>query len=191
MIHRYHSYALIGMLCSSTAQAWEAPPRFDVCVDYHCDIHRPVSLSPTEWGEIRHLFTPPAPHARSERRQIKQAVARLEQLVGEKTGTWRDLKENDGEGSEIGQLDCIAESLNTTRYLRLMTEDKLLKWHRVTDRQQRNPWFFGAHWTAVIEERSNQQRYTVDSWFNANGEPPVVQTLSAWLAKEDTESEQD
>lgn len=190
MIHRHCLYPLAGLLCTATAQAWEAPPRFNTCVDYHCDIRQPVSLSPAEWGEIQHLFTPPATSARNERTQIKQAIARLEQLVGKKTETWRDLKENDGEGSEIGQLDCIAESLNTTRYLQFMAEDKLLKWHRVTDRQQRNPWSFSAHWTAVIEEQPSRQRYTVDSWFRASGKPPIVQTLTAWLAKEDIESEQ-
>jgi len=78
-------------------------------------------------------------------------------------------------------LDCIAESINTTTYLNLIENDGLLRWHRVGDRQQRNPSWFSYHWTAVIEEHNSRQRYAVDSWYLANAEPPAVMLMEQWL----------
>lgn len=164
--------------------AWQAPPTFEACTDYHCDILQPVTLHPDQWQKIRSLF-PATRSAVEERQQIGAAIARFEQLVGEQTDNWRDLAENDGEGSESGQLDCIAESLNTTTYLRLIERDNLLKWHQVEERRRRNPWLFNIHWTATIKEINTRQRYAVDSWFFANGQAPVIQPLDTWLAGQD------
>jgi hypothetical protein len=84
---------------------------------------------------------------------------------------------------EPGQLDCIAESINTMTYLMLLQQDGLLVRHRVLQRRKRNPWFVDVHWTAVIEDTSDQQHYAVDSWILGNGKPPVIQKLEDWLEK--------
>lgn len=178
---------LTVLLCCNPAVqsiAEETPRTFQVCTDYHCDILKPVTLGPKQWNVIRDLFSVTT-SARHERQQIQAAIARMEQWTGQQTATWRDLAENTGEGSEVGQLDCIAESLNTTTYLRLMAQDNLLKWHQVTPRQRRNPWLFDIHWTATILDTVTRQQYAVDSWFFANGEAPVIQPIEAWLAGED------
>lgn len=179
----------LGILLGSllpTAQslAWEAPPPFQACSDYHCDILKPVTLRPDQWQEIRGLFSN-VRSAGAELSQIQAAIALMERQVGDQTGSWRDQAENNGEGSEPGQLDCIAESTNTTTYLRLMAQDKLLKWHQVTERQRRNPWLFNIHWTATIMNKQTRQRYAVDSWFFANGQPPIIQPIEDWLAGQD------
>ena len=161
---------------------WQVPPSFQTCLDYHCDRVKFIQLSTAHWAEVRKLFKSNA-SASTERRQIQQAVALLERLVGRQTGTWRDKPRNDGDSAEPGQLDCIAESINTTTYLNLLAQDGLLAWHRVLKRRQRNPWFFDVHWTAVIEDRTDHQQYVVDSWPFANGKTPVIQTLEDWLDK--------
>lgn len=178
---------LVGLILPADA-AREPRHAFQLCVDYHCDVLRPVRLSLEEWDEVRALF-PPAASAAAERQQIRHAVGLLERLSGRQTGTWRDAPRNSGEGSEVGQLDCIAESMNTTTYLTLMAEDGLLRWHRVIERARRNPWLFDIHWTAVVEDRSDNRLYAVDSWFFGNGEPPVIQSLDAWRAGEPFEEE--
>jgi hypothetical protein len=179
---------VIALLCciypGSQLHAWDSPPPFEACTDYHCDILKPVTLRPDAWREIRTLFSATR-SAVEERQQIRAAIARFEQLVGEQTDNWRDLPENDGEGSETGQLDCIAESINTTTYLQLMARDNLLKWHRVEERQRRNPWLFNIHWTATLMDIRTRQRYAVDSWFFANGQAPVIQPIEAWLSGQD------
>ncbi|MCW8945286.1 MAG: hypothetical protein OQL27_10970 [Sedimenticola sp.] len=173
---------LLLMFCllnTIEAYAWNAPPSIDTCIDYHCDIIRTVRLSPEQWLEVRQIFSDNRT-AEDERLQIRQAIAKMEQLIGKLNGTDKDLKENDGEGSEIGQLDCIAESQNTTTYLKLIQQDNLLKWHQVGEQQQRTLWLFNIHWTATIIENTGTQRYAVDSWVYANGQPPVIQPIEAW-----------
>ncbi|WP_052761064.1 hypothetical protein [Sedimenticola thiotaurini] len=178
----------IALLCCLLpvvqGHATSVPAPFQVCADYHCDVQKPVKLGGRHWQEIRALFTDTRT-AEQEREQIRAAIALMEQQVGEQTGSWRDLAKNDGDGSEIGQLDCIAESTNTTIYLKLLAQDRLLRWHQVTERRRRNPWLFNIHWTATIMEIQSRQEYAVDSWFFANGHPPVIQPIEAWLAGQD------
>ncbi|WP_435686193.1 hypothetical protein [Sedimenticola selenatireducens] len=182
---RYRAITLFCcLLPAGQLQARGAPPPFQACTDFHCDIRKPVTLRDHQWREIRTLFSATRTAA-EERQQIQAAIAKMEQQVGEQTGSWRDLAENDGEGSEVGQLDCIAESKNTTIYLQLIAKDNLLKWHQVKERRRRNPWLFDIHWTASIMDIQTKQQYAVDSWFFANGQPPVVQPIEAWLAGQD------
>jgi len=115
-----------------------------------------------------------------ERQQLRQAIALLERETGAITGTWRDLGGNVAGAGQPGQLDCIAESKNTTTYLQLISDAGLLKWHVVEDRQKRNPLIFNVHWAAIIRDTRDDRRYAVDSWFLDNGEPPYVQPLEDW-----------
>ena len=140
-----------------------------------------VSLTASQWQSIRNLFaayTSPA----QERENIRQAIALLENMVGEITGTRRDLAGNVAGAGQPGQLDCVSESKNTSTYLQLMFDDGLLRWHVVEERQVRHLLIFDTHWTAVITDRSNGVRFAVDSWFRDNGQPPDIQRLSDWLS---------
>jgi hypothetical protein len=62
-----------------------------------------------------------------------------------------------------------------------MFDDGLLRFYGVEERQVRHPLIFNTHWTAVIINRSNGERFSVDSWFMDNGNPPEIQPLSDWL----------
>ncbi len=158
-----------------------APPPFFSCTDYHCDEGRSVQLSEAQWQSVRDLFSDVS-SAVGERQQLRRAIARLEQTIGAITGTWRDLAENVAGAGEPGQLDCIAESKNTTTYLQLLHDDGLLRWHGVEARAMRHPLIFNVHWAAVIRDTQTGQRYAVDSWFLDNGQPPYIQPLNDWQA---------
>jgi hypothetical protein len=142
----------------------------------------PVILDQEDQAQLRALFwnveTP-----EQERHQLRLAIALLEDTVGRLTGTWRDLGKNAAGAGKHGQLDCIAESKNTTSYLKLMDQDGLLRWHRVLERTVRHPWILDFHWTAVIEDQTSGIRYAVDSWYLDNGQPPYIQKLDDWLVK--------
>lgn len=156
-----------------------APPAFFSCTSYHCKTGQNVHLSQAQWQAVHDLFrTDTSPAA--EREHLRQAIALLEQQVGALTGTWRDLAGNVAGAGQNGQLDCIAESKNTTTYLQLLSDAGLLKWHIVEPRQVRHPLIFNVHWTAVIRDTRSQQRYAVDSWFLDNGRPPYIQPLEEW-----------
>ncbi len=157
----------------------QAPAAFFSCIDYHCRHGSQVQLGGAQWRAVAALFTPGRSPA-EERRQIRQAIAVLEQQVGALTGTWRDLAGNVAGAGEPGQLDCISESKNTTTYLRLLQQAGLLKWHAVEERQVRHSLIFNVHLTAVIRDLRSGQRYAVDSWFLDNGQPPYIQAFEAW-----------
>ena len=152
---------------------------FTACLDYHCDRQQRVVLSDRDWQDLGALF-PPGLDAPAERAAIRRAIALFEQRVGAVTGTWRDLGENAAGAGLPGQLDCIAESRNTTTYLRLLADAGLLHWHQVLQRVRRQRWIFAIHWTAVIRDTSTGATYAVDSWPLDNGQPPYIQPLDAW-----------
>jgi hypothetical protein len=172
---------VLYLTCLSAAKvsAGNVPPVFYSCTSYHCKSEQQVQLSSPQWQAVRRLFGH-ADSPEAERRQLRRAVALLEQQTGAITGTWRDLAGNVAGAGQPGQLDCIAESKNTTTYLQLLSDAGLLEWHVVEARQVRHPLIFNVHWTAVIRDTRDNRRYAVDSWFLDNGEPPYIQPLEDW-----------
>jgi hypothetical protein len=170
---------VLGLSASSVASA-----TVPVCLDYHCDRTQAVLLDAETWLELRGLFAGVA-DADAERAAIRAAIALFERRVGALTGTWRDLAGNRAGAGEPGQLDCIAESRNTTTYLELLAEHGLLRFHRVEPRVERLRWLVMAHWTAVVRDLKTDRAYAVDSWFLDNGQPPYIQPLESWLRGED------
>ena len=79
-----------------------------------------------------------------------------------------------------GQLDCIDESINTTRYLELFEQAGLLKFHRVTERAYRRS-LFDQHWAAQLQDLKSSRRYVIDSWYGDNGEPPLMVSSERWM----------
>ena len=169
----------LAMLCAPAAQS--TPGMFEACVDYHCDRQRPVVLDEPSWRRVARLFVDSG-NAQAERVNIARGIALMERLVGRRTGTWQDRPRNSAGTGQTGQLDCIAESINTTTYLRLLEQAGLLRWHSVEKRIKRQRWLVAIHWTAVIRAQGTDLRYAVDSWYGDNGARPLVQLLSDWRA---------
>lgn len=157
---------------------------FDVCYDFGCRSQSEVVLNKSEWLSVATIFD--ATDAVEERKQIKLAIARIESLVGHHTPIHRDLGMNlpvmEGiEKSDLfpGQLDCIDESINTTRYLEIMAAKGLLQFHAVDKRAYRRS-FITQHWAAQILDIDSGRQYIIDSWFEKNGEPPVLVSRERW-----------
>jgi len=159
------------------------PERFSVCFDHSCRSIVTRSFTSREWQQMTAPLRQPATSAAAERSAIAQAIALMEQLVGEKTGTAGDRGGNLAGFGQQGQMDCIDESNNTTTYLQLLQRDGLLRHHVLQDRTTRFGLSAGMpHTTAVILDVATQRRYAVDSWFFDNGEPPVIMLLEDWEA---------
>jgi hypothetical protein len=159
---------------------------FTVCHGFGCAERSQATLSLAEWGKVRAAFRPRARDARTERRQIAQAVALMERLVGPQTGTgvhqWthRNMLVLPNRG-DTTQLDCVDESVNTWTYMTMMEGGNLLRFHRVaelssagglTDPFMRN--------TAVLQEKGGGY-YAVDASLVDYAEPPVVMPLATWM----------
>ena len=160
------------------------PDLMPVCYDYRCKRLGEVELVGPEWDEINDLFRDMAKTPQQERDKIAQAIALMEQLTGRRLGTDNDKAKNSGTG-DPGQMDCIDESLNTTRYLNYFNQRGWIHWHQVQERVRRNPFFVDIHWTAVVKDIEDGQLYAVDSWFRDNGREPVIMTLNDWKKKKE------
>ncbi len=185
------------------------PPSADthtiaICHDLGCKAQSAVTLSWEQFIDITRLFEPTAKTPRIERGQIRKAIALFERIAGKQTPVHRDKGRNPNSiapssrpqnqvrtaslslipprhyGNIEGQMDCVDESRNTTRFLALLEQRGLLAWHRVLDAAFRTPRLFEPHWGAQIEETVNGKRFAVDSWILDNGEPPYIQRLEAW-----------
>jgi hypothetical protein len=168
------------MLLFSLTAVVQAAPRVEACIDFGCQSREQVRLQDTDWRQIESLFTQVDSPA-AERVAIAHTIALLEDRVGRVTGTWRDLAYNWQRTGEPGELDCIAESQNTSHYLQAVEQAGLLRWHRSLPRVRRG-FFFNPHWTAVIEDQSDGSQWAVDSWLRDNGKPAVIIPLQDWYS---------
>lgn len=161
-----------------------ATPYFVQCYDFGCKTTREVHYNEAHWQQIRSLFASGIVDSDAEKQAIRRAIAKMEEISGEISGTSVD-KGGNYPGTDIArQMDCIDESTNTFQYLSALEQLQLLKWHRVDLKQRRIVWF-ATHWTAVIRERDSNAKFAVDSWYRDNGELPYIQPLEDWKRKRD------
>ncbi|MDH2431726.1 hypothetical protein QCD60_04045 [Pokkaliibacter sp. MBI-7] len=163
---------------------------YRVCSVVNCDENSRLKLSADERQQLHAVFEPAAVDAVQERKQVAAAVALLERINGAKNNTAGDEARNHGTFASSPQLDCIAETINTTVALLLMQREGLLHFHHTGYPGHRGPLqLLGPHNTAVMVENDNGQEYAVDSWFFANGVEPVVVPLAEWRAGYDPDKD--
>jgi hypothetical protein len=163
---------------------------FEICASAGCRKISRLAYSDQEWQSILSVFDPAPNSALDERERIKIAVAAMEQINGAKNGTTGDAPRNRRSEGTGTQLDCIAETANTTVALILLDQAGLLQFHRLSYPQHRG--FLQLrlpHNTAAIYEKATGAHYTVDSWFYKNGEPAVCVPVDEWRAGYDPEDE--
>jgi len=154
---------------------------FFACYGYGCKYRTRIALTAEEWLDVRADFDPPAEDAATERTQLAEAVARIERLVGGRTGTLvhqRDSRANFGDPT---QLDCVDNSVNTWTYLTMLAHDGLLRHHRVGGLAHRGTLLtLDFSNTAVIVEKESGEAFAVDPWLGEAGVPPPVFSLDLW-----------
>jgi len=162
-----------------------APPKgrvVTICHGYTCEFKTPYRLADADLAEIDAMFRPDRiSGGDAERAQISKAVALLERRVGEKIGTKGDRAENDmlhGSGDPT-QQDCVDEAANTMSFILVLNTRGLIRHHTIEKPALRNL-FLLAHYTAVLRDTTTGVEWAVDSWFRANGEPPLVMPLKRW-----------
>ncbi len=171
------------LLLSLSAPALAAP-YFVQCFDFGCKTTQQIEFAPEQWDEVRAVFESGVVDNTTEKQAIRRAVALMERISGELSGTYLD-KGGNWPGEDIPrQMDCIDESTNTYQYLSALQELDLLRWHHVDLKQRRMVWF-AVHWTASIREIDSGEQFAVDSWYRDNGELPYLQPISDWRRKRD------
>lgn len=158
---------------------------FTFCSGYSCTRKVESGFTDKDWASVRSIFVKkPAKDAEGERSKIAAAIARMESLIGAKTGTAHDLPEARGRKEDPAQMDCLDETVNTSRYLEFLEGDGLLKLHRTGLPVHRGYMIDGAwpHNTATIIELETAQQFVVDSFYRGNGQPPYIMPAKDWLA---------
>ena len=151
-----------------------------ICHNYGCQTEVDILFSEEQIGRLARLLKL-ADDAEDERRFLALALGWMYGWAGQQSPVHNDRGGNLADEEAEGRMDCIDHSTSTTRLLRLLEQRGLLRWHRVVDPEVRHrALVFAEHWSAVIEDKADGQRYALDSWFVNNGEPAVLLPLADW-----------
>jgi hypothetical protein len=154
-----------------------------VCHGYGCLYRTEVGLSRADHAKFAQLLAgSPTPEA--ERKAIGHLEAWYEKRVAPHSGT-AHAKARAGGGLNVGgdpsQFDCIDTTANTTALLIVLSKLGLLKHHTVSTPISRMLTGGGPHFTAVIQQKGTDRRYTVDPWPHDNGQYPDIMDVEKWL----------
>ena len=157
------------------------PGNFFTCYGYGCKYTARIALTEEEWRDVRAKFNPPPADAPAERRQVAEAVALLELLVGLRTGTSVRQENSRLNYGDPTQLDCIDDSINTWTYSTMLAHDGLLRYHTVAGLAHRGSLLtLDFSNTAVLVEKGTGQQFAVDPWLVDAGVPPPIYPLAVW-----------
>ena len=169
-----------------------SPQKFIVCHGYGCSQKTYAAFTDRQWKSVKKIFKKKSETAEGEREKIAKAIALMETYMGEALGTKEDLPKAPIIRASKKELDCIDETVNTTKYLSFLQAEKLLKWHKVGRPVYKGFFINGVypHNSASIVEKENGQIYVVDSYIFKNGDKPVIRTFENWLSYTTFESEE-
>lgn len=158
-----------------------------VCHAYGCKMQSKFRFTETDIASLRDLMKKMknSDDAKGERRSVAYAIGWMENRVGKEIGTDKDRPGMDFAASgDPTQQDCVDEATNTTTYLKVLDHHGLLKHHTIARPFSKENLLRGVagwtHWTAVLVEKPNGQRWAVDSWIYANGENPAIVEAEKW-----------
>lgn len=158
-----------------------------VCRAYGCRVRTKFRFTEADIAEIGQLMKKSRRDgsAAEERRAVAYAIGWMERRVGDVLGTKADRPGMDFAASgDPTQQDCVDEATNTTSYLTVLVNNKLITAHTVGVPFAKENYLRGisgwTHWTAVLHETGTGQRWAVDSWIYANGENPAVVEAEKW-----------
>ncbi len=156
---------------------------FTYCYGYGCSKNMRLGFNSFQWASITKIFEKPSKDANEERIKIGQAIALMEKYTGVLAGTEKDLPKAPIQRKTYQELDCIDETVNTTKYLSFLKNAGLLKFHDVG-----KPVFKGMvlngvypHNSATVMVIETGEVYVIDSYIYENGAQPNIRGLDSWL----------
>jgi hypothetical protein len=152
-----------------------------ICHGFGCDRRTEIGLGKADHSKLTALLAPGKKSAEAERGALANAVAWFDRRVGPEAGTTKRIARA-GIMTETGpgQMDCIDTSRNTTSYLIILDQLKLLRFHQIEAPVARG-YFVSPHATAVLRESKSGQQWAFDNWTRKYGEKPDVMPLAKWM----------
>jgi hypothetical protein len=164
----------------ASSRAPYSPRKDNFLVRYggHNKFETPTNLSDSEWNDVQDFFYS-VETIEDEIDAIKKSIAYIELRVAEKLNIHGDRGGNHRDrGTRF--FNCIDEANNSTTYLKILEQARLLSFFSVGNIKIRG-FVVNAHNTATIVSKSgSNMRYAVDSWFHDNGIEPEVVPLDIW-----------
>jgi hypothetical protein len=157
---------------------------FIYCYGYGCRLTMRLGFNKHEWNSISKIFKKKSKTAKIEQKKIAKAIALMEKYTGVLAGTSEDLAKAPIVRKNAQELDCIDETLNTTKYLKFLEADHLLKWYQTGNPTHKGYFINGVypHNTATLKDKETGEIYVVDSYMFQNGKMPIIQSLKEWLS---------
>lgn len=160
-----------------------SPKEFIYCHGYSCSQKTLFGFTAREWKSVQKIFKKKPKSAEAEREKIGQAIAKMETIIGKAIGTDEDLPKAPIKKSSDNELDCVDETINTTKLLGFLEKDGLLKFHTVGNPAYKGLFVNGVypHNTATVIEVETGHIYVIDSYIYKNGAPPNIRDIDSWL----------
>ena len=154
-----------------------------VCHGFGCQYRAELDLTANDRAKLAQLLAAGRKSAEAERKAVAAAGAWFDRRFGPVAGT-KDHVARAGMKywNDIRQIDCIDSSRNTTSLLLILDQLKLLRFHDVDAPESRGYMFDGRppHATAVLVEKSNGTKWSVDSWTVGYGQSLEIMPLARW-----------
>jgi hypothetical protein len=163
-----------------------------VCHAYGCQMKTRFRFTDddvAQLGAVMAKWRTKAATAEEERRGVAYAIGWMKERVGKVVGTITDRAGDDFLGNgDPTQEDCVDTANNATSYLSVLAHVGLLKHHTVGVPFSRENYLRGVagwtHWTAVLVEKPNGQKWAVDSWIFACCENPAIVRAEEWYTSD-------
>lgn len=155
---------------------------FTYCYGYGCSKSMRLGFNKYEWKQISKIFKKPAKDAAAERLKIGKAIALMETYTGKLAGTENDLPKAPYIRQSYQELDCVDETINTSKYLTFLSDAKFLKFHFIGVPAFKGGLINGKypHNTATVVETATGEVFVIDSYIFANGMEPNIRDLDNW-----------
>ncbi len=162
----------------------ESLDEFIMCHGYGCTSKTYAWFTPKQWKSIQNIFKRPSKTPEAEREKIATAISKMETYISHLIGTEEDQAKAPIFKQSDFELDCIDETVNTSKFLRFLSQEGLLAHHKIGRPAYRGIGsnFMYPHNTATIVEIETNDIYVVDSYVYENALRPDMRPLGEWLS---------
>ena len=163
----------------------QGPEKFAVCHGFGCSHATDVKLSEKQWSKVVRPLARKAKNPAAERANIAKAVALMEKEVQKTANLNPDLAQAQTFEKDQHQMDCLDETINTSRYIGFFADKGFLHYHEAGEPLHRGYFIDGLwpHNTASVQEKATGAVFAIDSYYSDNGKKVYVVAKQDWLNK--------
>jgi hypothetical protein len=178
---------MASVVAATYSELSVSPPTVNsvnICHGFGCKYRAELTLSGADRAALAGMLASGRSSAAAERRAIGTAGAWFDRRFGAVAGTVGHVaRAGRSYMFDKRQMDCVDFSRNTTSFLLVLEQLKLLRHHDVVEPEARGYLIDGRppHVTAVLMEKATGTKWAVDSWTRAYGQAPEIMPLERWM----------